>query len=160
MSRDHQNAAISAAALLYGVIAILTVLLPTTADEFTIRNVVWGGAVVGFAAMMTYFLKEVVHREADAQEALGLSGYLREFARSLPVLTFPAVAILIGVGGLAVRISAASLIDSLFYSGLLLVCAAAFVSSYLVYQKVFAALLRALVWISICVLLLLIKKLI
>lgn len=70
MSHQHLNIAVSTASLLYGVVAILAVLLPVTANEFTIRNVVWGGAAVGFAAMMTYFLKEIVHREADAAENL------------------------------------------------------------------------------------------
>ena len=159
MPHQNKNIAVSTASLLYGVIAILVVLLPTDADEFTFRNVAWGGAVVGLAAMMTYFLKEIVHREADTEETLDLSGYLREFARSLPVLIYPVVAIVIGIIGLATGFSATSLIAGLFYFGLVLVCAAAFMSSYLVRRKFFAASLRALVWVSICVLLLLIKTL-
>jgi hypothetical protein len=76
MPHQNKNIAVSTASILYGVIMILVVLLATTADEFTFRNVAWGGAVVGFAATMTYFLKEIVHREADTEETLGPSGYL------------------------------------------------------------------------------------
>lgn len=159
MTHTQQNIAISTASFLYGVVSILAVLLPVTADEFTIRNVVWGGAAVGIATMMTYFLKEVIHREADREETLGFSGYLREFVHSLPVLIFPVAAVAIGVVGLAVGIPADPLIDGLFYFGLVIFCAAAFISSYLVHQNLLDASSRALVWISVCVFLLVIKKL-
>lgn len=159
MSYQRQHIAVSTASLLYGVVSILVVLLPVTADEFTIRNVVSGGAVVGVAAMMTYFFKEVVHREADREETLGFSDYLRELTHSLPVLIFPVAAIAIGVVGLVAGLSAGPLIDGLFYFGLAIVCGAAFISSYLVHEKLFSASLRASVWVSVCVFLLVIKKL-
>lgn len=158
MSHRRQKVAVSTASLLYGVISILAVLLPVTVVEFTFRSVVLGGATVGIAAMMTYYFKEVVHREADAEETLGFSGHRRELVHSLPVLIFPVIAVSIGVGGLLAGISAATLINGLFYLGLAVVCAAAFFSSYLIHQRFLGATLRMLVWVAICLVLLLIKK--
>jgi len=158
VTHKQQDIAVSTASILYGVVAILMVLLPVTADEFTIRNVVWGGAAIGIATMMTYFLKEVIHREADREETLGFSGYLGELAHSLPVLVFPIAAVTIGVVGLAAGVPADPLIDGLFYFGLALVGAAAFMSSYLVHQNLPVASVRALVWAAVCLILLLIKN--
>lgn len=158
MSLRHQKVAVSTASLLYGVISILAALLGVTAKEFTSRNVVLGGATLGIAAMMTYYFKEVVHREADAEETLDFVSHLREIFHALPVLIFPVLAISIAVGGLETGLPATTLIKGLFYLGLATVCAAAFFSSYFIHESVLSASLRTLIWIAICLILLLIKK--
>lgn len=150
---------IKLAAVFYGVVIILSVLISVEPDEFTTTKLLWGGATTGLAAMLTYFFKEIVHHEADQRKILRPKQIVDELEHSLPVLVFPLMSITIGVVGIEFGFPANGLIDGIFYLGMFLITGTAFLVTVQSTRNFVAAIFRAMFWLAICVVLLIVKKL-
>jgi hypothetical protein len=159
MSVQTNDKAARFASVLYGTVAFLSALLAVSPEQFTVFNVISGGIIIGVATMLTYYFKEIVHQEADLGVLLQPSGYLEALVSSLSVLVFPGSAIFIAIVGLTLGISANTMLTSIFYLGIITVGASAFGSTYGITKDFLSASLRATIWIALCILLLVAKKL-
>lgn len=157
-AREHDKA-VRLASVLYGTVAFLSALLAVSPEQFTVRNVISGGTVIGVATMLTYYFKEVVYKEADLGILLQPSDYLKELISSWPTLVFPGLAIFIAVLGLNLGVKADAMLSSIFYLGIITVGASAFGATRAITKGVLSASLRAFAWIGLCTLLLVAKKL-
>ena len=158
-SKQGQVMAQRVSAILYGVIAIMTVELSVRGGEFGHLETALGALLVGLAMTVTRIFVEVVKKETEIGAHLPLAKAGAIVMDSLLVMLFPAAtALLILIAALTTE-SWATLIDSVLYLGIATVFATGFLSSYVLDRAMRPALTRALLWLVLSLVLLAAKKL-
>jgi hypothetical protein len=143
-SERRRNAAQRVAAVLYGVIAVMTAEIAVQPGEFGYGEAAVGALLVGLAMTATRIFVELVKKETEigAHLPLGKAGAI--VRDSLLVMAFPlATAVLIVITALSTAHWQA-LLDDVLYLGVAVV---GFLSSYLLDRAVLPALRRAAVWL-------------
>lgn len=146
-SERRRNAAQRVAAVLYGVIAVMTAEIAVQPGEFGYGEAAVGALLVGLAMTATRIFVELVKKETEigAHLPLGKAGAI--VRDSLLVMAFPlATAVLIVITALSTAHWQA-LLDDVLYLGIATVAVVGFLSSYLLDRAVLPALRRAAVWL-------------
>jgi len=134
------------AAVLYGVIAIVTADLVLQPDRLTYAEAAIGALLIGFAMTATHFFVKVVTKEGEIGAHLRLAEAGAIAYDSTLVMLFPIITTLvIGVASLTAMPSTL-LLDSILYLGIIAVFAVGFLSSYILDREIRPALSRGLLW--------------
>lgn len=157
---DPRTVAIVIAAVISGVVAILSALIFVGGSDFTIRNILIGGLSIGIVGSSTYFFNRVIVTEVTSKRALDSAEYVRLFLLSSTVWLFPLLAILVAAVGLNVGASPEILIDLIYVIGILIVFIAGFLATYLNQKGITTSILRAAVWSSMFLLLMVIRQIV
>jgi hypothetical protein len=147
------------AAILYGVIAIMTAELAVQPSEFSYTEAALGALLTGFAMTVTRIFVEVVKKETEigAHLPIGKAGAI--VRDSLLVMLFPATtAVLIVVAALTTTRWTA-LLDAVLYLSMATVFVTGFLSSYLLGLGIQAAFLRGISWLLLSLVLVVAKYL-
>jgi len=158
-SKRRQAMAQRVAAILYGVIGIMTAELALRADVFGYGEAAAGALFVGFAMTATYVLVDVVKKETEAGAHLPPRKWGAILRDSLLVMLFPVLIALEIVAAGFVTTKWAVLLDIVLYEGMVMVFVAGFLSSYLLHRALRPALTRGTVWLVLALLLLAAKQL-
>jgi hypothetical protein len=158
-SKRRQARAQHVAAILYGVIAVMTAELAVEPGEFGYAEAALGVLLVGLAMAVTRIFVEVVKKETELGAHLPIRKAGTIIVESLLVLVFPAVtAVLIVIAALT-TVQWARLLNLVLYLGIAAVFTAGFLSSYVLDRKIRPALLRGLTWLVLSVILAVAKSL-
>jgi hypothetical protein len=147
------------AAILSGVMAVVSAALPIQPGEVSVTEAVVGALFVGFVAMMTRFLNDRTKKRTELGRLLGWDELGDILEVSAMVLVFPALTAIAVLLGLAGGLSWSARISSIFYLGIGTVFIAGFMSSYIVEARFLAAGSQGLSWAALGVALTLVKKL-
>jgi hypothetical protein len=159
-SKQRQATAQRVAAVLYGVIAIMTAELSVQADALGHGEAAIGALLVGLAMTVTRLFVEVVKKDTEIGAHLPFRKAGAIIADSLLVMVFPAAtALMIVVAGLTTA-RWAVLLDVVLYLGMVAVFVTGFVSSYVLDGAVRPALTRGAVWLLLSLLLVAAKRLV
>jgi hypothetical protein len=147
------------AAVLYGVIAIITAELAVQPGEFGYPEAALGALLVGITMTVTRIFVEVVKKETEigAHVPIGKAGAIIRV--SLLVMLFPtATALLIVVAALTTG-QWTALLDVVLYLGMATVFVIGFLSSYILDHKIPPALSHGAVWLLLSLVLVAAKML-
>jgi hypothetical protein len=157
-TETRQVAAQRIAAILYGVIGIMTAELSLQVGEFGYAEAAFGALFVGLAMMTTRLLVEVVKKETEIGAHLPLHKAGEVLRDSVLVMLFPTVtAVMIVIAG-ATTARWEVLLDVTIYIGVATVFCAGFLSSYLLHHAIVPALARGSEWLLLSLLLLAAKR--
>jgi len=159
-SKQRQAAAQRVAAVLYGVIAIMTAELSVQAGELGYAEAVLGALLVGVAMTVARIFVDVVEKETEIGAHLPIRKAGAIIVNSLLVMLFPvATALLIVVAALTTA-RWTILLDVVLYLGMATVFATGFLSSYVLDRQIRPALSRGVAWLLLSVLLVVAKSLV
>jgi hypothetical protein len=134
------------AAVLYGVIAIVTADLVLQPDRLTYAQAAIGALLIGLVMTATHFFVKFVTKESEIGAHLRLAEAGAIAYDSIFVMFFPIITILaITVASLVVMPSRL-LLDSILYLGIAAVFAVGFLSRYTLDREIRPALTRGLLW--------------
>ena len=144
------------AAILYGVISIMTAELSVQGGEFGYTETALGALLVGFAMTVTRIFIELVKKETEngAHLSIGKSGAI--VRDSMLVMLFPAMTALLVVVAALITVKWSVLLDALLY---LTVFVVGFLSSYVLDREIRPALLRGVSWLLLSLVLVVAKNL-
>jgi hypothetical protein len=147
------------AAVLYGVISIMTAELSVQAGTFGYAEAAIGALLVGFAMTVTRIFIEMVKKETEigAHLPIGKSGAI--VRDSLLVMLFPATTALLIVVAELSTMPWTILLDIVLYLGMTTVFVIGFLSSYVLDRAIRPALLRGVVWLFLSLVLVTAKNL-
>jgi hypothetical protein len=141
-------------ATFYGILATLSAALPARADQLTVTETVLGAMIVGLVGLANRWFMETLKLETQLGRHLALEEASELLRQSALALLFPVVsAATIGVGSL-VGMTLAGGLEAIFYLGVLMATVSAFLSSFVLDQRLIPALRRGLVWTALTILLL------
>jgi hypothetical protein len=148
------------AAVLYGVIAIMTADLALQPGRFGYVETALGTLLIGFAMTLTRFFVRVVTKEAEigAHVSMAETGLL--VRDSLWVMLFPAITALVIAVAAFTATRWTVLLDTVLYFGVATVFAVGFLSSYILDNEIRPALSRGAFWTLLSLVLLAAKTLI
>jgi hypothetical protein len=147
------------AAVLYGVISIMTAELSVQASEFSFFEAALGALLVGLAMTVTRIFIELVKKEAEigAHLRIGKSGAI--VRDSLLVMLFPAATALLIVVVALTTAQWTVLLDAILYLSMATVFVIGFLSSYVLDREIRPALLRGVIWLLLSLVLVAAKNL-
>jgi hypothetical protein len=152
-SRQRRALAQRVAAVLYGVVAIMTAEIGVQASAFAYAEAAFGALLVGVAMTVTRFFIELVKKETEIGAHLPISKAGAIICDSLLVMLFPAMtALLIVVAGLTTS-QWTMMLDVLLYFGMATVFVIGFLSSYVLDGEVRPAALRGAAWMLLSIVL-------
>jgi hypothetical protein len=159
LSEQRRITAQRVAAVLYGVIAIMTAELAVQPNEFGYTEIALGALLTGFAMTMTRIFVEVVKKETEigAHLPIGKAGAI--IRDSLLVMVFPAMTTLLIVVAALTTAQWTVLLDVVLYLSLATVFVIGFLSSYLLGRGIRQALLRGTGWLLLSLVLVVAKYL-
>ena len=147
------------ASVLYGVIAIMTADLIVEPDRLKYAESTWGVLLIGLAMTITRIFVRVVTKEAEIGAHLRMKEYGAIARDSLLVMLFPVItASLIVVARYGVY--AVFLLEIILYLSVAGVFVISFLSSYILDRDIWLALSRGVVWVSMALVLVAVKKLV
>jgi hypothetical protein len=148
------------ASVLYGVIAIMTADLIVEPDRLKYAESTWGVLLIGLAMTITRIFVRVVTKEAEIGAHLRMKEYGAIVRDSLLVMLFPVItASLIVVAALA-STQWVFLLEIILYLSIAGVFVISFLSSYILDRDIWLALSRGVVWVSMTLVLVAVKKLV
>jgi hypothetical protein len=158
-SAQRRTTAQRVAAMLYGVISIMTAELSVQSDEFGYAEAALGALLVGVAMTVTRFFIELVKKETEigAHLPIGKSGAIMR--DSVLVMLFPAMTALAVMVAASITAKWSVLLDALLYLSMATVFVIGFLSSYVLDREIRPALLRAVGWLLLSFVLVVAKKL-
>ena len=158
-SVQRRIAAQRVAAILYGVISIMTAELSVQGGEFGYAEVALGALLVGFAMTVTRIFIELVKKETEigAHLSIGKSGAI--VRDSVLVMLFPAMTALLVVVAALITAKWSILLDVLLYLSMATVFVVGFLSSYVLDREIRPALLRGVIWLLLSLVLVVAKNL-
>jgi len=147
------------AAILYGVISIMTAELSVQGGEFGYTETALGALLVGFAMTVTRIFIELVKKETEigAHLSIGKSGSI--VRDSMLVMLFPAMTALLVVVAALTTAKWSILLDVLLYLSMVTVFVVGFLSSYVLDREIRPALLRGVSWLLLSLVLVVAKNL-
>ena len=147
------------AAILYGVISIMTAELSVQGGEFGYTETALGALLVGFAMTVTRIFIELVKKETEIGTHLSIRKSGAIVRDSVLVMLFPAMtALLVVVAGL-ITAKWSILLDVLLYLSMATVFVVGFLSSYVLDREIRPALLRGVSWLLLSLVLVVAKNL-
>jgi hypothetical protein len=147
-------------ATFYGILATLTAALPVRADQLTVEDTVVGAMIVGLVGLANRWFMDALKLETELGRQVRLVDALALLRQSVAALLFPAIgAATIGLGSLA-GVTLASGLEAAFYLGVLMAFISAFLSSFVLDQRILPALRRGSTWAALTILLLLVRRLV
>jgi len=142
------------AAILYGVIAIMSADLILQPDKFRYAEATVGAVLIGFAMTLTRIFVRVVTKEAEIGAHLPIAEAGVIVRDSILVMLFPAItALVIAVASLTATQSTV-LLDIILYLGIAAVFTIGFSSSYILDREIRPALSRGGFWTLLSLILL------
>jgi hypothetical protein len=153
-SKQRQATAQRVAAVLYGVVAIMTAELSVQPGEFGYAEAALGALVVGLAMTVTRIFVEVVKKDTEIGAHLPIHKAGAIVRDSALVMLFPAATALLILVAAMVTARWTVLLDVILYVGMAAVFASGFVSSYVLDREIRPALERGTVWLLLSVVLL------
>jgi hypothetical protein len=147
------------AAILYGVIGIMTAELSVQEGEFGYAESVLGALLVGLAMMVTRIFIEVVKKETEIGAHLPLRKSGAIVRDSALVMLFPAVAALVVMIAALITAKWSLVLNLLLYLGMATVFVVGFLSSYVLDRAIWLALVRGAGWLLLSLVLVVAKKL-
>ena len=159
VSATRKRMADDIAAILSGVMAVVSAALAIQPGEVSVKEAVFGALFVGFVAMMTRFLNDRTKKRTELGRRLRWAELGSILEVSAMVLVFPVLTALSVLLGLAGGLSWSARISLVFYLGIATVFIAGFMSSYVVDSRFLAAGSQGLSWAALGVALTLVKKL-
>jgi hypothetical protein len=159
-SKQHKAAAQRVAAVLYGVIAIMTAELSVQAGELSYTEAALGALLVGLAMTIARVFVDVVEKETEIGAHLPIRKAGTIIVNSLLVMLFPAATALLIIAAALTTARWAILLDVVLYLGMATVFATGFLSSYLLDRQIRPALSRGVAWLLLSVLLVVAKSLV
>jgi hypothetical protein len=158
-SATRKRMADDIAAILSGVMAVVSAALPVEPGEVTVREAVIGALLVGVVAMITRILNDRTKKRTELGRRLRWNELGAILEVSAMVMVFPALTAAAVLLGLAGGLSWSARISLIFYLGIGTVFIAGFMSSYVVDSRFLAAGGQGFSWALLGVALTLIKKL-
>ena len=159
-SHQRQATAQRIAAVLYGVIAVMTAELAVEPGELGYLEAAVGALVVGLAMMMTRVFVEVVKKESEIGAHLPLRKAGAILRDSLLVMAFPGLTALLIVGAALSTTGWPRLLDRVLYVGMATIFATGFLSSYVCDGALRPALTRGAGWLILSLVLIAAKSLV
>jgi hypothetical protein len=146
-SKQRQAAARRVAAILYGVVAVMTAEITVQPGELGHAQAALGALLVGLAMMVTRVFVEVVKKETEMGARLPISKAGAILNDSLLVMVFPGATALLII--IAARTTAQwqILLDLVLYLGMTTVAIVGFSSSYMLDRQIRPALARGSAWL-------------
>jgi hypothetical protein len=148
------------AAVLYGVIAIVTADLILQPGKVTYAEAVLGALLIGFSMTVTHIFVKVVTKEAEIGAHLPSAKDGTIIQDSLFVMAFPAITVLVVAAAFQSAIQSALLLDAILYLGIVAVFIIGFLSSYVLDRVIRLALSRGGLWTLLILVLLAAKALV
>ena len=148
------------ASVLYGVIAIMTVDLVVEPDRLKYAVSTRGVLLIGLAVTITRIFIRVVTREAEIGAHLQIREYGAIIRDSLLVMLFPVITALLIVIAALTTTQWVFLLEIILYLCVGAVFVISFLSSYVLDRDIRLALSRGIVWVSLTLVLLTVKKLV
>jgi hypothetical protein len=148
------------ASVLYGVIAIMTVDLVVEPDRLKYAESTWGVLLIGLAMTVTRIFIRVVTREAEIGAHLRMDEYGAIVRDSLLVMLFPVITALLIVVAALTTTQWVFLLEIILYLCVGAVFVISFLSSYILDRDIRLALSRGIVWVSLTLVLVAVKKLV
>jgi hypothetical protein len=158
-SKQRRIAAQRIAAVLYGVIAIMTAELAVQPSEFGYAETALGAFLAGLAMTVTRIFVEVVKKETELGSHLNVAKTAIVMGDALWVMSFPALTALMILIGALIKTRPGVLLDVVFYLSIASVFVIGFVSSYVLDRKLGPALVRGGGWLVLGLILLAAKAL-
>jgi hypothetical protein len=158
-STQRQVMAQRIAAVLYGVVAIMTAELSVQPGEFGYAEAALGALLVGLAMTVTRIFVEVVKKDTEIRTHMPIRKAGAIIRDSLLVMLFPAATALLIVVAALMTARWTVLLDVVLYLGMATVFASGFLSSYVLDREVRPACMRGAVWLLLSVLLVAAKSL-
>ncbi len=134
------------AAVLYGVIAIVTADLVLEPDRLTYAEAAIGALLIGLVMTATHIFVKVVTKEGEIGAHLRLAEAGAIAYDFILVMLFPIVTTLVIGAASLTAMPSKLLIDSILYLGIVAVFAVGFLSSYTLDREIRPALSRGLLW--------------
>jgi hypothetical protein len=148
------------ASVLYGVIAIMTVDLVVEPNRLKYAESTRGVLLIGLAVTITRIFIRVVTREAEIGAHLQIREYAAIIRDSLLVMLFPVITALLIVIAALTTTQWVFLLEIILYLCVGAVFVISFLSSYVLDRDIRRALSRGIVWVSLTLVLLSVKKLV
>jgi hypothetical protein len=152
-SKQRQAKAQRVAAVLYGVVAIMTAELSVQPGQFGYAKAALGALVVGLAMTVTRIFVEVVKKDTEIGAHLPIHKAGAILRDSALVMLFPAATALLIVVAAMMTARWTVLLDVVLYVGMAAVFAIGFLSSYILDREVRPALLRGTIWLLLSIVL-------
>jgi hypothetical protein len=146
-SKQRGIAAQRVAAVLFGVVAIMTAELAMQPIEFGYAETALGAFLAGLAMTMTRIFVEVVKKETEIGSHLPIRKAGAIVRDSLFVMLFPAATALVIVAAALSTARWTVVLDLVLYLGIATVFVVGFLSSFLLDREIKPALSRALCWL-------------
>lgn len=146
------------AAVLSGVMTVISVALPVKPGDLTVSEAVIGTLLVGFIAMMTRFLTDRTKKRTELGRGLRWDEVATLLEISAMVLLFPVLTAILLILGALDGLSWPARIDCIFYLGIATVFISGFMSAYIVETQLVAAGSQGLSWATLGVLLTIVKR--
>jgi hypothetical protein len=148
------------ASVLYGVIAIMTADLIVEPDRLKYAESIWGVLLIGLAMTITRIFVRVVTKEAEIGAHLRMKEYGAIVCDSLLVMLFPVITAVLIVVAALVSTRWMFLLEVILYLCVAGVFVISFLSSYILDRDIWLALSRGVVWVSMMLVIVAVKKLV
>lgn len=148
------------AAVLYGVIAIMTADLVLEPDKFGYAEAAIGSLLIGFAMTVTRIFVRVVTKEAEIGAHLPIAEAGVIVRDSILVMLFPSITALVIAAAALTATQSVVLLTVVLYLGIATVFVVGFVSSYILDREIRPALSRGAFWTLLSLVLVAAKSLI
>ena len=159
-SKKRRLMAPRVAAVLYGVIAIVTADLILQPGKVTYAEAAVGALLIGFAMTLTHVFVKVVTKEAEIGAHLPIAKIGTIIQDSLFVMAFPTITMLVVAAASQSAMQSTILLDAIFYLGIAAVFTIGFLSSYVLDREIRLALSRGGLWTLLILVLLAAKALV
>ena len=158
-STQRQTGAQRIAAILYGVIAIMTAELSVQPGEYPYWEAALGALLAGIAMTVARLFIEVVKKETEIGAHLPIHKAGSIMRDSILVMVFPVATALMIVFAALTTARWTVLLDVILYLGMAGVFATGFVSSYILDGAIKPAISRGISWLLLSLLLVAAKSL-
>jgi hypothetical protein len=153
----HERAVLVANGL-YGVIAVLAVLVGVEPGEATTFDVVIGGLAFGGIAIATKFFAELTKKETEMGARADMDTRLTLLRECLPTGAFAIVAVAVFAGAHAVGWGQAAGYYAIYYLGLATLFVAGFLTRFAADGRAIPAAIRGAIWLLLGLLILIGKE--
>jgi hypothetical protein len=158
-SKQRQATAQRIAAVLYGVIAIMTAELSVQPGQFSYAETALGALLAGVAMAVARLFVEVVKKETEIGAHLPIVKAGVIMRDSLLVMLFPVATALLIVAAASATAQWTRLLDVILYLGMATVFVIGFLTSYVLDRKIRPAVARGASWLLLSLLLVAAKAL-
>ena len=146
------------AAILYGVIAIMSADLILQPDKFRYAEATVGAVLIGFAMTLTRIFVRVVTKEAESGAHLPIAEAGAIVRDSILVMLFPSITALVVAAAALTATQSMVLLTVVLYLGIATVFVIGFLSSYILDREIRPALSRGAFWTLLSLVLLAAKS--